>query len=254
MASYGFCHLSVIPLREMPSDLSQMTSQLLFGDLFKVVDKNGDWLQIQNAYDDYIGWIDAKQQISITLEEFNKLNSNLYTNEKSCYVISNKEAYPLSPASSFPSNVKFEIDTFSFKTDILLHPFSFVRLDEITKLAMTYLNAPYLWGGKTPYGIDCSGFTQSVYKMTGIKLKRDAMQQATQGKTLSFLSEAKSGDLLFFDNSEEKITHVGILLESNRIIHASGKVRIDMIDHQGIYNEDIGKYSHNLRLIKTFRV
>ena len=90
--------------------------------------------------------------------------------------------------------------------------------------------------------------------MTGIKLKRDAMQQATQGKTLSFLSEAKSGDLLFFDNSEEKITHVGILLESNRIIHASGKVRIDMIDHQGIYNEDIGKYSHNLRLIKTFRV
>ncbi|MDA3906926.1 MAG: C40 family peptidase [Bacteroidales bacterium] len=252
MSIYGFCNLSVIPLREMPSDLSQMNSQLLFGDMFKVLDKTENWIQIQNVYDDYIGWIDEKQQITINLEEFNKLKTNLYTNNKSGTIISNNELYSILPASSFPSNINFNVGSNRFETNMHLRPFSFNRFNEISQLAQSYLNTPYLWGGKTPFGIDCSGFTQSVYKIAGIKLKRDAWQQAKQGQTLSFLSEAKSGDLLFFDNADEKINHVGILLESNKIIHASGKVRIDLIDHQGIYNKETKYYSHNLRLIKTF--
>lgn len=252
MPTHGFCHLSVIPIRETPSDLSQMTTQLLFGDVFEVLDRKDNWLQIQNAYDDYIGWLDNKQQIVISIEEFNSLKSQLYTNDKSGELILNGELYPLLPASSFPSEGSFKIGQLSFETRLALLPFSENRSDEISSIALSYLNAPYLWGGKTPFGIDCSGFTQSVYKIVGIKLKRDASQQATQGETLSFLSEAKVGDLVFFDNEEEKITHVGILLDDNKIIHASGKVRIDTIDHQGIFNAETKSYSHNLRLIKTF--
>jgi cell wall-associated NlpC family hydrolase len=113
-----------------------------------------------------------------------------------------------------------------------------------------YLNAPYLWGGVTPFGIDCSGFTQMVYKLNGYKLKRDASQQATQGEALSFIEESEAGDLAFFDNEEGKIIHVGIIMSDNYIIHASGKVRIDRIDHLGIYNVDTERHTHKLRVIK----
>jgi cell wall-associated NlpC family hydrolase len=113
-----------------------------------------------------------------------------------------------------------------------------------------YLNAPYLWGGKTPFGIDCSGFTQMVYKLNGYHLLRDASQQASQGIPLSFIEESEPGDLAFFDNEEGNIIHVGIMMENNYIIHASGKVRIDRLDHLGIYNADTNRHTHKLRVIK----
>ena len=120
----------------------------------------------------------------------------------------------------------------------------------IVDTAHMYRSAPYLWGGKTPFGIDCSGFTQMVYKLNGYKLLRDASQQATQGEVLSFIEESEPGDLAFFDNEEGKIIHVGIMLENNYIIHASGKVRIDRLDHLGIYNAELNRHTHRLRVIK----
>ena len=121
---------------------------------------------------------------------------------------------------------------------------------DIINNAMKYLGAPYMWGGRSPFGIDCSGFTQVVFGMCGITLKRDAYLQAELGNTIDFINETKTGDLVFFDNDESKITHVGIMIEDKQIIHASGEVRIDSIDHNGIYNENAKKYSHKLRIIK----
>ena len=121
---------------------------------------------------------------------------------------------------------------------------------QLIDTAILYLNSPYLWGGKTPFGIDCSGFTQMVYKLNGYKLLRDASQQATQGEALSFIEESEPGDLAFFDNAEGVITHVGIIMEDNYIIHAHGKVRIDRIDHTGIFNSEARMHTHKLRVIK----
>ena len=120
----------------------------------------------------------------------------------------------------------------------------------MAQTAFMYLNAPYLWGGKSPFGIDCSGFTQMVYKLNGYSLLRDASQQATQGVPLSFIEESEAGDLAFFDNEEGKIIHVGLIMDDNYIIHASGKVRIDRLDHLGIYNAELNKHTHKLRVIK----
>jgi cell wall-associated NlpC family hydrolase len=123
--------------------------------------------------------------------------------------------------------------------------------NQLIETALLFLNTPYLWGGKTPFGIDCSGFTQMVYRLNGFKLLRDASQQATQGDALSFIEESTAGDLAFFDNNEGDIIHVGIIMENHHIIHAHGKVRIDRIDHTGIYNVDTKTHSHKLRVIKS---
>ena len=153
----------------------------------------------------------------------------------------------LGASLSFLENSDININNFDFEG---MKSVGIKPKTNLINTAFMYLNAPYLWGGKTPFGIDCSGFTQMVYKLNGYHLLRDASQQATQGEALSFIEESEAGDLAFFDNEEGKIIHVGIIMDNNYIIHASGKVRIDRLDHLGIYNAETNKHTHKLRVIK----
>jgi cell wall-associated NlpC family hydrolase len=122
--------------------------------------------------------------------------------------------------------------------------------ENIAVAATSFLNTPYLWGGRTHFGIDCSGFTQAVFKLQGINLLRDASQQVDQGYAINLLQETKLGDLAFFENQEGNIVHVGILLNNEKIIHASGRVKIDFIDEKGIFSEELKRYTHKLKAIK----
>ena len=249
---FGICILSIIPLRKEPRDQSEMVSQVLFGDHFQIVESQKQWLKIKLHFDDYEGWIDSKQIKPIEEKEFNMLsNCELTFNLDLLAYISNDKN------SLIPVTIGAAINFLIFKS-INSERLYFEGLkiegvkpkSEIISTSFLYLNAPYLWGGKTPFGIDCSGFTQMVYKLNGYKLLRDASQQATQGEVLSFIEECEPGDLAFFDNEDGKIIQVGIILEHNYIIHASGKVRIDRLDHSGIYNEEINLHTHRLRLLK----
>ena len=248
--TFGYCHLSIVPLREEPSDKSQMHSQLLFGDVFEVLETVSDnWIKIKNAYDSYEGYIDPKQQIPIDSVDYIKLQEPERVNKDLLLLNTKLGDFLIPPGCSFKSITKNE-DSFVIGANGNIELFKALPREEIIEMTKVFLNAPYLWGGKTIFGVDCSGFTQTVYKMAGYKLLRDASQQATQGETLNFIEEALPGDLAFFDNEEGQIIHVGIILHDNKIMHASGKVRIDKIDHHGIFNEDLGKYTHKLRLIK----
>jgi hypothetical protein len=253
--NYGFCHLSIIPCRAEESDRSEMVTQLLFGETFIVLEKNNQWVKIQTADDLYSGWIDQKQFLPISQNTFKQLQQ-----QKRSYLFDlvqlmtfNQELIPVVLGSNFTGvdNGRLQIEKYIFECDA-----NFVNTNfkpdrrKIIETAFLYQNTPYLWGGKSPFGIDCSGFSQMVYKMNGLIIPRDASQQAKLGLTLSFIEEAEEGDLAFFDNDEGNIIHVGILLGKNKIIHASGRVRIDSIDHYGIYNIDLQKYTHNLRLLK----
>ena len=243
---YGICPLGIIPLRNDYNHTSEQVSQLLYGDCFKIINHRKDWFKIRNQWDDYEGWICSNQCIEIP-EEIYKSNSELEVKHSANllgYVsLPNSELFPIPLGSDLR------------QIDVLNHEFEgeFTTTrdkNQLIKTAFSYLNAPYLWGGKTPFGIDCSGLSQMVYKLNGIHLPRDAYQQAEKGITLSFVEEAEPGDLAFFDNSEGEIIHVGIILENNHILHASGKVRIDRIDQQGVFNKLLGQHTHKLRIIK----
>jgi len=244
---YGICHLSVIPLKESTSDTSEMVSQVLYGDVFKILETRKNWIKIRLSFDDYEGWIDHKQYVEIDKSTYSQIANEIpKVSVNFVDYIENDhtqlQAIILGSTLNGLSILKHHYEGhFSQKKFEKSH---------LIKVASTYLNSPYLWGGKTPFGIDCSGFTQMVYKLCGHQLLRDASQQATQGRALSFIEESEPGDLAFFDNAEGSITHVGIIMENNHIIHAHGKVRIDRIDHTGIYNANKNMHTHKLRIIK----
>lgn len=244
---YGISNLSIVPLREFPQDASEMVSQVLYGESFKVLEKRKKWSRIRLTYDNYEGWLDNKQYEIISKDDYNMLNELKpeYSSNIVDYVQENDELLITIPIGSTINSAKF-----------LKHNFegpcisSTKEKSNIVSTALLFLNSPYLWGGKTPFGIDCSGLTQMVYKINGYKLLRDASDQATQGDPLSFIEESEPGDLAFFDNEEGSIIHVGIIMKNNYIIHAHGKVRIDRLDHSGIYNTDLRTHTHKLRVIK----
>lgn len=244
---YGVCSLSVVPLRAEASDSSEMVSQIIYGEHFKVLDVRKKWSRIRLSFDEYEGWIDNKQYLEISQEVYKDLDTcnEQYSSELVDYMTT-------------PENGLLSICLGSHvhAAHVLGHHFEGNFISEkqpkkhIIDTAVLYLNCPYLWGGKTPFGLDCSGFTQMVYKINGHALLRDSGQQATQGESLSFIDESEPGDLAFFDNEEGEIIHVGIIMEDHHIIHAHGMVRIDRLDQTGIFNYQVKKHTHKLRVIK----
>ena len=254
---FGICLLSIVPVRNEASDRSEMVTQCLFGDLLLVIDRKADWLFIRKVFDNYEGWVDKKQIEPLEEQAFFTLDKadpsyicdlaevvEDHSNNTLIPVVLGSTLRQMSNNSFLVSGRMFH---FSGRLITCKQPPSFKKVYET---ALLFLNAPYLWGGISPFGIDCSGFVQTVFKLVGINLLRDASLQATQGEQVGLIEETRPGDLLFFDNQEGAIVHVGILLNDRKIIHASGKVRIDNVDHQGIYNPDVKKYTHTLRLIK----
>jgi hypothetical protein len=251
---YGICNLSIVPLRLEDSDTSEMVSQVLFGEHFKVLEKQPNWSKIELHFDNYQGYINNNQFDEINEALYHKLSieDKQYSGELIDFISDDKnQLTTISIGSRIPfyNNGFFEINSekLHYQGSILNN---ILPKDKISHKAFLFLNTPYLWGGKTPFGIDCSGFTQMVYKLCGYNLLRDAKQQATQGEFLSFIEESEPGDLAFFDNEEGVINHVGIILNDYNIIHVHGKVRIDILDHSGIYNVDSQKHTHKLRVIK----
>jgi hypothetical protein len=250
---FGICNLAVIPLRAEPSERSEQVSQILFGESFEILIWKDKWAKVLTAFDRYEGWISviqfamlghvafktlAQSRVPLTYRAVTQSwkkpdNSVLYLPIGSSLVF-------LEGTTCKIGNEKFEIIG------------EIGAREGLASTAKSFLNTPYLWGGRTHFGIDCSGFTQAVYKLHGITLPRDAWQQAENGLVVDFLQEGKLGDLAFFDNDEGRITHVGILLNNGQIIHASGKVKIDTIDNQGIYSEEQKRYTHKLKVIKRY--
>lgn len=260
--SFGINPLPIISVRVEPSHRSEMITQLLFGETFSIESETDEWIKITATYDNYEGFIEQKQIKMLNESEYFNLKHDQWGLVKSPIAIilrNNAQNGTIIPAgSTLPTNGRINFDDYSYTYTPQIISFPNLNLEEnlwreeIVQTAMKFISAPYLWGGKTCLGLDCSGFTQTVFKVCGIKLKRDASQQCLQGKHVGFIDEAQTGDLVFFGNPEESITHVGIYMGEGFIIHASGSVRIDNIDHYGIFDAQKQIYTHQLRTIKSF--
>lgn len=252
---HGITSLSTIPLRQTNNHRSEMVSQLLFGETYEILQTKDSWLNIRCSHDNYEGWIDATQHTSLSEKEYNSINLQSIGIAIDLFysAASSDRSIALVTGSSLPH---FDGINFRLGKEKFIYNGQAVMSDQIRtvnmleKVALRYLHAPYLWGGRTPLGIDCSGFVQVLYKCLGIALPRDAYQQADIGKTVNFAEEATLGDLAFFQNETGKIIHVGMILKDKKIIHSSAMVRIDTFDHFGIFNADTNKYSHQLKIIK----
>ncbi|OBX25018.1 SH3 domain-containing protein [Gelidibacter algens] len=244
---YGIANLSIVPLRIEPDDTTELVSQVLYGEIFKVTERRKKWSKIRLAYDQFEGWIDNNQYLEISETDYDSVIelSGRLSGDLLEFVQDHNDQLITIPLGSSLTCLNFLNHSFDGHSIEGLQPKS-----HVIDTAFLYRNAPYLWGGKTPFGIDASGLTQMVYKLNGYKLHRTVEQQAKQGEALSFIEESEIGDLAFFDNNEGQIIHVGIIMPDNYIIHAYGKVRIDRLDHSGIYNIDTKMHTHKLRVIK----
>ena len=254
--NYGICPLSVVPIRSTSSDTSEMVSQLLFGEMVEILERRGKkWSKVRCIFDHYIGWVDSKQIKSITSTEYETyLNNHAYSIELMQGAMTNQHYVPITIGATLPDfdGVNFSLNgaSFTFSGQAVVPANITPNAELLIKIARRYLYAPYLWGGRSPFGIDCSGFSQIVFKMLGIALPRESAQQVEVGETVDFVEQSQAGDLAFFEDRKGRLSHVGILLEDRKIIHASGQVRIDKIDHFGIFNVDTEKYTHKLRIVK----
>ena len=235
-------------MRSMPDQAAELVTQLLFGEHYKVLESRKNWSRVKTVFDKCEGWIMNNQLTFIPEDEYLALESSSslkYVTELISFVEdSNKMVTPILIGSSIPDTSSLPV-TFDGKT------VQGEQLKErLVKTALLYLNSPELKGGKSPFGIDSAGLAQLVYKINGYHLLRTAESQSKQGTALSFVEESEAGDLAFFDNTNGEIDHVGIIMDNNYVIHVNGKVRIDRIDHTGIFNNDLRTYTHQLRVIK----
>ncbi len=245
------CENVFVPLRSGPSHKSEMLSQVLFGEKYKILEKSGHWMKVETIFDKYQGWLDmdhiqqsedtdgaAGYVLNRSLPCFKKDKSRLVL-EAGCEIY---HADFKSKTFKAGSNIYFCGNEFSNSY--------ITTTDTLTDTGQKFINSPYIWGGRIPSGIDCSGFTQLVYKIHGVPIPRDSKQQVETGEQVNFIDETRPGDLVFFDDEQGRITHVGMIFSRGLVIHASGRVRIDTIDHEGIFRQETKRYSHHLRTIK----
>ena len=248
---HGVCKVAVAPVRAEASDAAEIVTQLLFGDYVQVLQAGRPWIKIKMAYDGYEGWMDFKQLSYITDSEYSeshRLNHQSITNQ-TLYVYGPSGPQILLMGGSLPN---LEDNIFGFGDE----KFEFMQDLEDTPAdpvdtALKYLNTPYLWGGKSPFGIDCSGLAQIVARIHGLNVPRDTSQQVHYGEAIDF-KDRKAGDLLFFSNSKGRVGHVGILVEKDVILHAAGCVRRDMVNTTGIFRADFDDYSHTFHSIRRW--
>lgn len=251
---------SVIPVRTDPREGAEQSTQMLFGELAEVLEEQPRWKRIRLESDGQEGWVDAKMICPMESKEYASYKETLKTvatvKFPMTYAVSenNGQTIPLTAGTRLTNykEGRFEVLGVGFRIDpnMVITQAMEMNQENLLQAVRFFLNTPYLWGGKNALGMDCSGFTQVIMSLFGKHVLRNASEQVTQGETIDELKKAQAGDLVFFDHQEGKISHVGIIIDAERVVHCSGRVKVEKLDEIGIFNAETGDYSHHLCAIK----
>lgn len=251
---------SVVPVRAEAREGAEQNTQMLFGETCTVLEQIPRWNRIQLDSDGQEGWVDAKMIAPMSAAEYKSHKAASETaamvSMPMAYAVSenNGQTIPLTAGTRLPNyqNGRFDVLGVGFRIDasmVVPQPLE-LNQQNLLQVVRFFLNVPYLWGGKNAMGMDCSGFTQTILSLFGRHLLRNASEQATQGRKIADLSKAQAGDLVFFDHEDGKISHVGIVIDSERVIHCSGRVKVEKLDETGIFSAEQGDYTHHLVAIR----
>jgi len=254
--NYAIANVSVAPVRVRAAHTSEQITQLLFGETVEILHTQGKkWIKIKCSWDNCVGWVSTNQVLRINASDYESFNEQFAYNLDLLHPLMSKDQFiPISIGSRLPlfDGIRFKMleESFDFSGQAVQHSDLSPNLDLLFKIARKYLHAPYQWGGRSILGIDASGLAQMVYMYMGVSLRRTAEAQVHQGENIDFVLQCQAGDLAFFENKKGNISHVGIVMPEGQIIHCDGRVRMDRIDHFGIYNEAQKKYTHKLRVVR----
>lgn len=257
MSNYAVAHLSYFPVRKEADHRAENITQLLFGEVFEIIESKDNWHFIKQVFDAYQGWIDNTELKLLSGEKAQEMIKQIPVYSAGFFqqvsYETNRQTIGFGSSLPFWNGKTFKIgeEEFFLKGEVIQADPSYPN-EFLIERAKLLLGVPYLWGGRTTFGIDCSGFVQSIFKLADVKLPRDAYQQKEMGIEVK-LTDAVCGDLAFFINEVGRTSHVGLLIDNKHIIHASGKVRIDKLDEKGIFNAERAKYTHKLELVRRVR-
>ena len=253
---------SVVPVRTEPREGAEQSTQMLFGELCTVLEQKPRWNRVKLNLDGQEGWVDEKMITPMSDDEYcsysEAFSSAALVVFPMAYAVSenNGQTIPLTAGTRLThyKDGRFEVLGVGFRIDpnmVRVQPYGMSQ-ENLLQAVRFFLNIPYLWGGKNAMGMDCSGFTQTVMALFGKHLLRNASEQATQGEAVAELKEAQAGDLVFFDHGDGKISHVGIVIDPKRVIHCSGRVKVEKLDETGIFSAEKGEYTHHLVAIRRY--
>ena len=252
---YALGRFTAAAIRSHAKEKSEMTSQLLLGEPVTVLENGKTFCRIRCCDDDFEGYVRSDQLIAATERSFRLQRDNpAFALDLWSTILGDQAGLPVTFGARLPEFDGMRLlhgeRRFSYSGQAALSEDLRTEADLLLRFARRWLYAPALTGGRTPAGIDPGAFVQLVSRLINVKLPRTPAAMSQHGRMVDFVIQAQPADLAFFDNRRGDITHVGILLPDSQVLHVGDRVRIDAVDHYGIFNYEVGRYTHRLRVVK----
>ncbi|THH41349.1 C40 family peptidase [Neolewinella litorea] len=255
--TYATGKYTAATLHKRPSAGAPWVSQLLLGEVVQVLEPGERYSRVVTPEEELEGYVLTDQLVTVDEATYRRqLDCPAFALELFCPVFSDNFGMPVTFGARLPAYDGIQLlhagQRFRYSGQALLSENLTADADMMLRLARKWLFTPELRGGRTPTGIGSSELVQLVARLVGLRLPRAAADMSSMGRPVDFVVQCQPADLAFFDDGRGRIEHVGLILPDSQVLHVSGRVRVDPLDHFGIFDREGRRYSHRLRIVRRF--